>query len=163
MYACRARCLLSLMLLVVAYGCADSAANSAGSPLPAGPAALAANNVTGVWQGSSIADCPIITLSSSGRCLAMQRITLTMFQDGQRVTGSYKCAFGNENCRDMAETGVIRDGHMKRRLLRIRVMLEDGSMCGFTGMPQNDILKGRYECHWGGPREQGVFRVERSY
>jgi hypothetical protein len=42
-------------------------------------------------------------------------------------------------------------------------MLEDGSMCRFTGMPQNGILEGRYQCHWGRPMEQGGFRVERSY
>ncbi len=93
----------------------------------------------------------------------MQRITLVMFQNGVQISGSYRCAYGNENCRDLAETGVIRNGQMTARLLRIVVMLEDGSMCRFTGIPENGILRGRYQCHWGGPMEQGGFLVERSY
>jgi hypothetical protein len=93
----------------------------------------------------------------------MQLITLTMFERNGQVTGSYKCAFGNEECRDLAETGVIRDGHMNARLLNLRVQLEDGTMCRFTGMPQNGIIEGHYQCHWGGPAEWGGFRVERSY
>jgi hypothetical protein len=93
----------------------------------------------------------------------MQLITLTMFESAGHITGSYKCSYGNENCRDEAETGVIRNGEMTRRLLRIAVMLEDGSMCRFTGMPQNGVLEGRYQCHWGGPMEKGGFRLERSY
>jgi len=144
--------LLPIALLSLVYGCAIDRSTAA-----------SANNVTGVWQGRSFADCPILTTTNPGRCAAMQHITLTMFQDGPRVSGSYRCAFGNENCRDLAETGVIRDGQMTARLLCIAVMLEDGSMCRFTGMPHNGILEGRYRCHWGGPMEQGGFRVERSY
>jgi hypothetical protein len=148
-------------LLSLAYGCTQAAIRSA--PIPDPPVALSATNITGVWQGQSFADCPIVTTDNPGRCGAMQRITLTLFQKGPRISGSYRCFFGNENCRDLAETGVIRNGQMTARLLRIAVMLEDGSLCRFTGMPENDILRGRYQCHWGGPMEQGNFRVERSY
>ena len=163
MYAYLLRRLLAIALLSLAYGCAPEAVRSASGPILDTPAVLTANSVTGVWQGKSFADCPIVTTTDPGRCGAMQQITLTMFQDGPRVSGSYRCAFGNENCRDLAETGVIRNGQMTARLLRIAVMLEDGSMCRFTGMPQNGILEGRYQCHWGGPMELGSFRVERSY
>jgi hypothetical protein len=122
-----------------------------------------ASDVTGVWQGSSFADCPVITTTNPGRCGAMQRITLIMLQNGSRISGSYRCAYGNENCRDLAETGVIRNGQITARLLRITVMLGDGSMCRFTGIPESGTLRGRYQCHWGGPMEQGGFFVERSY
>jgi hypothetical protein len=163
MYAYLLRLLLPITLLSLAYGCAPEAVRSASGPRLDKPAVLPANSVTGVWQGRSFADCPIVTVTNPGRCGAMQYITLTMFQDGPRISGSYRCAYGNENCRDEAETGVIRNGQMSARLLRLVVMLEDGSMCRFTGMPQNGILEGRYQCHWGGPMEQGGFRVERSY
>jgi hypothetical protein len=159
---------LSLRLFLVASislacGCATAGVRTASAPRLDAPTPSPADNVTGVWQGRSFADCPILTITDPGRCGAMQHITLTMFQEGPRITGSYRCAFGNENCRDLAETGVIRNGEMTARLLRIAVMLEDGSMCRFTGMPLNGILEGRYQCHWGGPMELGGFRVERSY
>jgi hypothetical protein len=163
MYACLSRRLVSIALLWLAYGCAPALESSVPAPTRHMPAVLPASGVTGVWQGRSFADCPLITTDNPGRCGAMQQITLTMFQDGPRISGSYRCAFGNENCRDLAETGVISNGQMTRRLLRIAVMLEDGSMCRFTGMPHDGILEGRYQCHWGGPIEQGGFRVERSY
>lgn len=163
MHAYLSRRLLPIMFLSLAYGCAPAAVRSSPAPLLNTRAALPANNVTGVWQGRSFADCPIVTTTNPGRCGAMQLITLTMFQEGPRVSGSYRCAYGNENCRDLAETGVIAKGEMTSRLLRIAVMLEDGSMCRFTGMPLNGILEGRYQCHWGGPMERGAFRVERSY
>jgi hypothetical protein len=168
MYAWLSRWLLPVAFLSLAYGCAPASIRSGSVPISTKPAALSASklsfsNITGVWQGRSFADCPIITTTDPGRCGAMQLITLTMFEDGGRITGSYRCSYGNENCRDLAETGVIRNGQMTARLLRIVVMLEDGSMCRFTGMPQNGILEGRYQCHWGGPMEQGGFRVERSY
>ncbi|HJU12405.1 MAG TPA: hypothetical protein VJ728_16095 [Candidatus Binataceae bacterium] len=156
-------------LFAIVYGCAPVAMRSASAPSPSVPVAfpipavLSANDVTGVWQGRSFADCPIVTTDNPGRCGAMQHITFTMFQNGASISGSYKCAFGNENCRDLAETGVIRNGRMIDKLLRLAVMLDDGSMCRFTGMPHDGILQGRYQCHWGGPMEQGGFRVERSY
>lgn len=149
------------LLLSLAFGCTQAGSRSASrrdTPTPS-----AANSITGVWQGRSFADCPILTTMNPGRCGAMQRITLTMFQNGPRISGSYRCAYGNENCRDLAETGVIRNGQMTASLLRLAVMLEDGSLCRFTGIPQNGVLEGRYQCHWGGPMEQGGFRVERSY
>ena len=158
-----ARWLSSILFFLLAYGCAPAALKSSSSSKFDAAAASPAYNVTGVWQGRSYADCPIVTTTNPGRCDAMQYITLTMFQKGLNISGSYRCAYGNENCRDLAETGVISNGQMTARLLRIAIMLEDGSMCRFTGMPQNGILEGRYQCHWGGPMEQGAFRVERSY
>jgi hypothetical protein len=163
MYACLSRPLCVVVLLALVYGCAPAGSTSSQSVLAKTPVASSSDNITGVWQGRSFADCPIVTTTNPGRCGAMQQITLTMFQDGGRIRGSYRCAYGNENCRDEAETGVINNGQMTDRLLRIAVMLEDGSMCRFTGMPHNGILQGRYQCHWGGPMEQGGFRVERSY
>src|SRR6516165_6768878 len=112
MYAYLSRRLLPIVLLSLAYGCASATVRSSSGPILDKRAALPANNITGVWRGRSFADCPIVTIDNPGRCGAMQYITLTMFQDGPRISGSYRCAYGNDNCRDMADTGVIRQGEM---------------------------------------------------
>jgi len=119
--------------------------------------------LTGVWEGISVADCIGIQIDDLGRCEATQNITLTMFQEGEKVSGYYRCAYGNQNCRDQAETGVIRNGNMLGRRLMMRVMLEDGSMCYFTGIPAGDRLDGRYSCMTSGLFEKGGFHTERSY
>lgn len=162
MSAYRSRWLLFLSFGFI-LGCAEQGSKlqptvGSGEVLPAEPA-----NVTGVWEGNSVAACWQITMTNPGRCAARQRITLVMFQNGQDVTGHYRCSFGNEECRGLAETGIIRDGHMRDHLLRIRVMLDDDSMCFFTGWPNNDVIEGSYQCQWGGPIEFGTFRTERSY
>ncbi|MGH7880306.1 MAG: hypothetical protein ACREQD_12540, partial [Candidatus Binataceae bacterium] len=70
----------------------------------------------------------------------------------------------NQVCRNLDENGVIRNGLMNGRRLTMRVMLEDGSMCFFTGMPLNDVIEGRYSClQGGGVVERGAFRTERNY
>jgi hypothetical protein len=163
MSACRSRWFLFLAPFLIA-GCAESGLKSsqpASTDDP--PAAMAEENLTGVWQGNSVAACWQVTMDNPGRCAARQVITLTMFQDGQTITGHYRCHFGNQECRGLAETGIIRDGHVSNHLMRIRVMLDDDSMCFFTAMPHNDVLEGSYQCQWGGPIEFGTFRAERSY
>jgi hypothetical protein len=120
--------------------------------------------VTGVWEGISSADCIGVTIGDLGRCGATQKITLTMVQQGDAITGFYQCAYGNRVCRNLDENGIIRNGSMTGRRLLMRVMLEDGSMCFFTGMPLNDVLEGRYSClQGGGVVERGAFRTARSY
>jgi len=127
------------------------------------PAASADPGVSGVWQGESIANCEGDP-SDPGRCNAEQKITLTMFQQHDRITGFYKCAFGNQLCRHLDETGLIRDGTLKYTRLTFRVMLEDGSMCLFTGRPAANEFEGGYECLQGGVIiEQGIFQTRRNY
>ena len=79
--------------------------------------------VTGVWQGKSSARCAMT--SDRTRCDAVNEITFTMVQRGSKVTGSYKRAYGNMNCRNMNNTGEITDGTMGK-LLTQRVMMPDG-------------------------------------
>jgi hypothetical protein len=119
--------------------------------------------ITGVWEGVSVADCTGVLIADMGRCAARQNITLTMFQEGGEVKGYYRCAYGTQNCRGLAETGVIKNGSMEGRRLMMRVMLDDGSMCYFTGIPAGDRLDGRYSCMTTGLFEQGRFRTQRSY
>ena len=75
-------------------------------------------DVTGVWTGKSSARCAMT--SERTRCGAVNDITFTMVQRGSKVTGSYKCAYGNMNCRNMNNTGEITDGTMEK-LLTLRV------------------------------------------
>src|SRR5689334_12333696 len=97
---------------------------------PSDPASSAHDiGISGVWQGMSYADCMGIGIDNPGRCAAVQNITLTMFQHGQKVTGFYTCAYGNQVCRNLDEQGVIRNGEMNGLRLTMRVMLEDGARC----------------------------------
>jgi hypothetical protein len=121
------------------------------------------HGITGVWEGTSVADCSGVRIADMGRCEAMQNITFTMFQEGGDVSGYYRCAFGTQECRNLAETGVIKNGIMEGRRLMMRVMLDDGSMCYFTGIPAGDRLDGRYSCMNSGLYEAGRFRTQRSY
>jgi hypothetical protein len=115
--------------------------------------------VTGVWTGKSSARCAMT--SDRTRCGAVNDITFTMVQRGSKVTGSYKCAYGNMNCRNMNTTGEITDGTMEK-LLTLRVLMPDGSSCRFSGQPSGDSIKGGYSTK-GGPRaEQGTWEARRS-
>src|SRR5260370_7213437 len=113
-------------------GCAAGASESIAEPSAAAAAAIggahsddaASNGVTGVWEGMS-----------QGPRAAMRYITLTMVQQGNDVTGYYRCAYGTQLCRNMEETGVIKDGKMIGKRLMMRVMLGDAPTCYFTGLP----------------------------
>jgi hypothetical protein len=172
---------LSRALVLIALGAATAACTSTANrtypksfavsalPAPAGastaqPESPAMQAVTGHWAGVSSADCIGDTMGNPGRCHATQNITLTMLPQGDEIMGYYTCAFGNQVCRNLDETGVIRNGTMTGRRLMMRVMLGDGSMCFFTGMPAGGVMEGRYSClQGGGIIERGAFRTERSY
>ena len=156
----RLRWLIVGILAAMASGCAAAASESTAEPSAGAAAAIveahsddaASKGVTGVWEGMS-----------QGPRAAMRYITLTMVQQGNDVTGYYRCAYGTQLCRNMEETGVIKDGKMIGRRLMMRVMLGDGSTCYFTGVPQGDKLRGVYICNYGTGGEGGRFRTERSY
>jgi hypothetical protein len=141
-----------------------SGSGKAAPPAPFLAGASQQSGVTGEWEGVSQADCLVETEIDPSRCNAEQKITLTMVQQGVSVSGYYHCDYGTQVCRNLDESGVIRDGHMTGRRLSMRVMLEDGSMCFFTGMPQNNVIEGRYSClQGGGIVERGAFRTVRAY
>ncbi len=158
---------LATMLLLAICGCAaKSSTPDSVTPQAArvsDPAAPVDRGVNGVWQGISISNCEDDP-DDPGRCNAEQKITLTMFQQGNAITGYYKCAFGTQVCRHLDETGMIRNGTLKHTRLMFRVMHEDGSMCIFTGRPEGDKFEGGYEClQGGGIIEQGIFQTRRNY
>jgi ribosomal protein L27 len=130
---------------------------------PAMIAGLSDEDVSGVWEGSSIADCVGIAIANPGRCRAVENIMLTMIQRGTKVTGSYRCSFGTEDCRNHEESGAIRYGSFKRGRVMVRVMLEDGASCYFTGIPRKNRFNGGYSCVGGAVVEQGRFETRRRY
>jgi hypothetical protein len=152
--------LILAILAAMPPGCAARASPSPAEQSATAAAAIveahsddaASKGVTGVWEGFILA-----------RPAVMRYITLTLVQQGNEVTGYYRCAYGNQICRNMNETGVIKDGKMIKRRLMMRVMLVDGSMCYFTGVPQGDELQGVYFCVHGVGGENGRFRTVRSY
>ena len=133
---------------------------SASSPDQADSAT--SRNVSGVWEGTGLTDCT--ALQFANRCNAVVNVTLTMLQEQERVTGFYRCATGTVMCRQLLETGVIKAGSMTGRLLRFRVMLDDGESCIFQATPQPDRIVGAYICLNGTAiMEQGRWDLERAY
>jgi hypothetical protein len=120
-------------------------------------------NVSGVWEGTGLTDCTPFQ-DEPHRCNAVVNVTLTMLQEQERVTGFYRCAMGTVMCRRALETGVIKAGSMRGRLLHFRVMLEDGESCIFQATPQGDHITGPYICLNGtGLMEQGRWDLDRAY
>lgn len=150
----------ALQACAVSYPPAPDPASQIGKPTAS---TNDASDITGVWQGRSIAGC--FGGASFSRCLAQQKISLTMIQDGAHVSGFYNCSYGNRMCLQLDRNGRIRNGLVRDERLMIRVMLSGGLTCFFTGtfLPQ-EKLAGSYLClEGGGLVEVGRFYVQRSY
>jgi hypothetical protein len=120
-------------------------------------------DVTGVWRGKSSAECGML-IPDETRCGAVNDITLTLLQQGAKVSGFYRCGYGNMDCRNGNETGKIALGTIGTALLQMRVMMPDGSDCIFNGRPDRDAIRGNYLClQGGGLVERGIWRAARSY
>ncbi len=147
---------------------APSRAEPAAQAAPAADATAAheQQGYTGLWAGTSISGCMPLQ-PDPGRCNAIVKITLQMFQQGSALTGHYTCATGTMVCRDSNSSGTIADGKVREGNVGMRVMMPDGSSCLFNGRPSQDKqnkLTGTYFCMQGGGYiEQGRFQVERSY
>jgi hypothetical protein len=121
-------------------------------------------NITGTWQGNTITYCGVMLLDK-GRCGANQRVTFTLFQDGPDVHGIYRCAVGNQVCRNMDTGGSVVSSSVTGSLARLRVMLgEDGSSCIYDGHFQGESAVGTFFCYQGGGLvEQGQWKLARIY
>lgn len=134
------------------------AAAQASAPRTAGSLDLG-----GVWEGTSLATCGVF-VGDQNRCGAVNKITFTFLQHDTDVSGHYACNFGNQDCRNLDESGKIEDGRIKSSLLTLRVAMQDGSDCMFNGQPKGDAIEGGYSClQGGGLIEQGYWNVRRSY
>jgi hypothetical protein len=130
---------LIALVMALLQGCAAASRYEAvaNPPKPASRAALAVGQVetipdlNGVWQGETLAGCERPLHNS--RCHAINNIGFTLLQNGRTVTGYYKCAYGNFECRNMNDTGRIGNGDLSAKLLTLRVMMPDASDCIFCG------------------------------
>ena len=119
-------------------------------------------NVSSYWAGTTQARCGNM-VSDPARCNALQNITLTLVQEGTKITGAYTCAYGNQNCRDLQETGRIVNGSLKGNQLAISVQTPNRTTCRFTGLLSGDSGNGGYNCKGGSrPVERGSWRIHRT-
>jgi hypothetical protein len=127
------------------------------------PAQKPTLDVTGNWQGTSVTACGVMLLEQ-GRCNAVQRISFSLFQDGTKLTGVYKCSVGTMVCQNMNEGGPVVASTLEGSLARIRVELPDGSTCIFNGNFKTESVAGGFGCYQGGGLlEQGRWQATRLF
>jgi hypothetical protein len=71
-------------------------------------------DVTGFWEGNSVGSCQ----ARMARCGAVEIISLSMIQNDAQITGMYRCATGNEICRNLNTNGRIAVGSVRGRAFR---------------------------------------------
>jgi hypothetical protein len=129
---------------------------------PPAVAKPAQGNVTSYWAGTTQARCGAM-VSDNTRCNALQNITLTLIQDGTKISGAYTCAYGNQNCRGFQQTGTIVDGSLNGNQLAIAVQTPNRTTCRFTGLLSDDSGRGAYTCKGGSrPVERGSWKIHRT-
>ena len=119
--------------------------------------------VVGVWDGTTLASCSASL--PQNRCNAQQKVSITVLEgnDG-KLGGFYKCSYGTQDCYHLNETGKVVDATITGSLVRMRVMLPDGTSCAFNGRPAENVVNGGYTCTSGGAiLERGVWRARRNY
>ena len=131
-------------------------------PAMAFPAEQTPEKVTSHWTGTTEAGCGAL-ITNPARCGAVQNITLTLVEEGSKITGSYTCAFGTQNCRGMQNEGKVISGSLSGERVAFAVLTPDGTTCRYTGLLAHDSGRGAYNCK-GGTRlgERGSWRINRS-
>lgn len=149
---------LSLVML------AALTAPTPGRAQPATPAgARPFDSIVGVWQGTTLAGCTVSLLPD--RCNAQQKVSITLIEgENSKLTGSYKCAYGNQDCFHMDETGKVIEATLKGREIMIRVITPSALSYIFSGRITGDSVNGGYSCYSGGALlERGTWLARRSY
>jgi hypothetical protein len=126
----------------------------------------APGDFTGTWEGTIRVNCSGMLLRGAGRCNAVNKITLTIIQDGSKITGSYHCSIGTQICRNgnADDTGKITSGSASGNNLRLSILIPaDVSNCYYNGFsPSPGKLRGGYSCYLGGGlAEQGMWEASR--
>jgi hypothetical protein len=167
--------ILSAVLSTLTFGCASGGSETYSSAPAERPAATAPSTeavsgadaesgFAGVWQGTTLASCAAFAHLPS-RCDAEQVVTITLLQGKNgKLTGGYKCAYGNMDCYHANYTGKVIDVTTAGKRMNVRVMMPDATSCIYTGMNVNQTINGGYTCYQGGGLiEQGSWRARRSY
>jgi hypothetical protein len=126
------------------------------------PAGAQTTNVSGLWSGTSlVTPCYF----AGGRCNAVNKITLKLTQQNNRLTGSYTCAFGTMICRHGGadNTGKVVSGRIADNQIRLSVIIPaDVSNCYYNGLLTSaTTMRGTYMCFNGGDLvEEGTWDVK---
>jgi hypothetical protein len=131
----------------------------------AAPACAQETYVTGLWSGATRVTPPCAF--SSGRCNALNEITFTFKQQGDRIKGKYTCAYGNLNCRNGGadNTGQIVSGRISGDDIRFSVIIQaDVSNCYYNGrLTSPNTMHGGYSCYQGAELlEEGIWDVKQA-
>jgi len=128
-------------------------------------AASPATNVSGLWSGTTlVTPCDF---ASSGRCNAQNKITLTLAQQDNRITGNYTCSTGTMICRNGGadNTGNVQWGRISGNQIRLSLSIPaDVSNCNYNGMLTSATrMHGSYMCFNGASLvEEGTWDVKRA-
>lgn len=147
---------LVVLLLLIAIG------GSAGVSYAQG---ASTTDVSGLWSGTTRVMPPCSF--SSGRCNAVNKITFTLVQHGDRIKGKYTCAYGNMICRDGGadNKGKVISGRLAESQIRLSVVIpSDVSNCYYHGaLTSATTVNGGYSCYNGGELlEEGVWEATRQ-
>lgn len=119
-----------------------------------------ASDISGNWVGTSKVRCGG-RLHRVGRCNALQNITFEIKQAGSKISGTYKCAFGTQDCLGLHERGIV-NGSFDGAKLIVTVDMGTGSTCQFKGGIASGTGQGSYSCSGSGGPEQGTWRIHRE-
>ena len=164
--------IIGAVIATALAGCASGASESAGSASAPPPAAIASDDapltkaergILGVWEGTTLAYCGVMTIRD--RCNAEQNVSITLVQGkNAKIGGYYQCSYGNLNCYNMNTTGNVVSANVHGPQISMLVMMPDGTSCRFSGRNDNGDVIGGYTCSAGGGTfEQGIWRTRHSY
>jgi hypothetical protein len=130
-----------------------------------GPARAQTPGASGLWSGTTRVTPPCAF--SSGRCNAVNNITFTLRQKGDRIKGKFTCAYGNLNCRNGGadSTGKVVSGRISGNDIRLSVVVPaDVSNCYYNGaFTSANAIRGGYSCYEGGELlEEGMWQATRG-
>jgi hypothetical protein len=164
--------LIGMLIAMLTVGCgaggpqetaylSTSQAASVSADSKASQAQPSSDTVLGTWEGTTVARCPG---SIASRCGAQQKVSITLREaDNSTFTGSYACAYGNEDCYNTNNTGKVTDVTLTDSRITFRVIMPDATSCIFNGNVANNTINGGYACYNGGLLlEQGSWLAHRA-
>ena len=149
-------CLCLLALCAIGCSTQETTAPMSSASTPAAPRAnVAGENLSGLWTGTT----------STGGLVGMAGMTrsikLVLRQEGEKITGAYRCSPGNALCRNGDEKGSIEGTASGDHVNLNMTLLPDASNCRFTGtLAYNG--NGQYTCYLQGQIvEQGTWQLSK--
>src|ERR1700723_863095 len=146
-------CLCLLALCSVGCSTQETKTPVSSASTPTAPGNVTEENLSGLWTGTT----------STGGLVGMAGMTrsikLVLRQEGDKITGAYRCSPGNALCRNGDEKGSIEGTANGDHVNLNMTLLPDASNCRFTGtLTYNG--NGQYTCYLQGQIvEQGTWEL----